>query len=416
MKAETVWRRWRRQVHDILEVGGDAHPAGRVVNAFIIVLIFLNAIAFAAETVDDLAARYGPLFHVFNIFSVIVFSVEYLLRLWSAVDIPMLSRLPPWRARLRFALRPIMLIDLFAVLPFYLQSFVPMDLRVLRVLRLFRLLKLVRYSPALQTLGRVLADEYRALLGALLVILVLLLFASTAMYFIERGAQPDKFGSVPAAAWWALSTLTTVGYGDVVPITPFGKLLGGVVMLLGVGMIALPVAIIATGFSHESSRHQFVVTWSMVARVPLFATMDESEIAEITKLLYTRTYLPGVPMVRTGDAGDAMFLIASGDAVADIGAGKHVLLKEGDFFGEMALLERRRHKHDVVAKTKCSVYLLDAQSLSRLARRHPEILRRIRNVAEARAIADQAARGEKRKRKPRDASAPQRKPGEPETL
>src|SRR3990172_7851832 len=189
MTARTDWRRWRRQVHDILEVGGEAHPAGRAVNVFIVVLIFLNAIAFAAETVDDLAARYGPYFH-----ALIVFSVEYVLRVWSAVNIPMLSRLPPWRARLRFALRPIMLIDLFAFLPFYLQWIVPMDLRVLRVLRLFRLLKLVRYSPALQTLGRVLVDEYRALLGALLVMLVLLLFASSAMYFIEREAQPDKFG------------------------------------------------------------------------------------------------------------------------------------------------------------------------------------------------------------------------------
>jgi voltage-gated potassium channel len=154
----------------------------------------------------------------------------------------------------------------------------------------------------------------------------------------------------------------------------------------------------------------------MVARVPLFAAMDESEIAEITKLLYTRTYLPGVPMVRTGDAGDAMFLIASGEAVADIGHGRHVLLKEGDFFGEMGLLERRRHKHDVVAKTRCRVYLLDAKSLSRLARRHPEILRRIRNVAEARAIADQAARNAGRKRKTRDASASRSKHDEPETL
>ena len=277
-----------------------------------------------------------------------------------------------------------MLIDLFAVLPFYFSWLVPMDLRVLRVLRLFRLLKLVRYSPALQTLGRVLADEYRALLGALLVILVLLLFASTGMYFLERGAQPDKFGSIPAAAWWALATLTTVGYGDIVPVTPLGKMLGGVVMLLGVGMIALPVAIIATGFNQELSRHQFVVTWSMVARVPLFASMDESEIAEITKLLYTRTYLPGVPMVRAGDAGDAMFLIGSGEAVLPAIGHRHVLMKEGDFFGEMALLEHRRHKHDVVAKTKCSVYLLDARSLSRLARSHPEILRHIRDVAEAR--------------------------------
>jgi voltage-gated potassium channel len=211
MPATTAWRRWRREVHDILEVGGDAHPAGRVVNAFIILLIFLNAIAFAAETVEELDTRYAVAFEVFNLFSVAVFTIEYVLRVWSAVDIPMLSRLRPWRARLRFALRPIMLIDLVAFLPWYLHFLLPLDLRILRVFRLFRLLKLVRYSPALQTLGRVLADEYRALLGALLVILVLLLFASTAMYMLERGAQPDKFGSIPAAAWWALATLTTVG-------------------------------------------------------------------------------------------------------------------------------------------------------------------------------------------------------------
>ena len=157
MAAETVWRKWRREVHDLLEVGGDAHPAGRVVNAFIIVLIFLNAIAFAAETVDHLADRYGKYFDAFNVFSVIVFTIEYVLRLWSAVDIPMLSRMKPWQARLRFALRPIMIIDLLAVLPFYLQFLIPIDLRALRVLRLFRLLKLLRYSPALQSLGRVLA-------------------------------------------------------------------------------------------------------------------------------------------------------------------------------------------------------------------------------------------------------------------
>ena len=416
MAAETIWRRWRRQVHDILEVGGDAHPAGRAVNAFIIILIFLNAIAFAAETVDEIAARYGTYLDAFNVFSVIVFSIEYVLRLWSAVDIPMLSRLPHWRARLRFALRPIMIIDLLAVLPWYLQQFFAMDLRVLRVLRLFRLLKLVRYSPALQTLGRVIADEYRALLGALLVIMVLLLFASTAIYFLERDAQPDKFGSVPAAAWWALATLTTVGYGDVVPITPLGKLLGGIVMLLGVGMIALPVAIIATGFSQESARHQFVVTWSMVARVPLFAPMDESEIAEIAKLLYTRTYLPGVPIVRTGDAGDGMFLIAGGEAVVEVSPSNQVVLKDGDFFGEMALLERRRHQHDVVAKTRCRVYVLDAQSLSRLAGRHPEILRRIRDVAEARAAAGKATRNEGRKRKARAPSMQRSKRDEPQTL
>ena len=399
MRATTAYRRLRREVHDVLEVGGDAHPMGRVVNGFIIVLIFLNAIAFAADTVPELAERYRWEFAAFNVFSVIVFTVEYALRIWSAVEIPMLSRLPRWQARLRYAMRPMMIIDLLAFLPWYLHWLYPLDLRLLRVFRLFRLLMLVRYSPALQTLGRVVTDEYRALLGALLVILILLLFASSGMYLIERHMQPDKFGSIPQAAWWALATLTTVGYGDVVPVTPLGKMLGGVVMLLGVGMIALPVAIIATGFSQESTRHQFVVTWGMIARVPLFGSMDYSEIAEITKVLYTRTFMPGVPIVRASDAGDAMFIIASGEAVVEISPGQHALLKEGDFFGEMALLEHRRHKHDVVAKTRCRVYVLDSMSLARLERRHPEIMQQIRKMAEARVLANEPTRRQGRKRK-----------------
>ena len=176
-------------------------------------------------------------------------------------------------------------------------------------------------------------------------------------------------------------------------------MLGGVVMLLGVGMIALPVAIIATGFSQESTRHQFVVTWGMIARVPLFGSMDYSEIAEITKVLYTRTFMPGVPIVRASDAGDAMFIIASGEAVVEISPGQHALLKEGDFFGEMALLEHRRHKHDVVAKTRCRVYVLDSTSLARLKRRHPEIMQQIRKMAEARVLANEPTRRQGRKRK-----------------
>jgi voltage-gated potassium channel len=404
MSATDAYRRLRREVHDVLEVGGDAHPMGRVVNGFIIALIFLNAIAFAADTVPELAKRYAWEFAAFNVFSVIVFTIEYVLRVWSAVEIPMLSRLPRWQARLRFATRPMMIIDLLAFAPWYLHWVYPIDLRLLRVFRLFRLLMLVRYSPALQTLGRVIADEYRALLGALLVVVILLLFASAGMYLIERDVQPDKFGSIPQAAWWALATLTTVGYGDVVPVTPLGKMLGGVVMLLGVGMIALPVAIIATGFSQEASRHQFVVTWGMIARVPLFASVDYSEIAEITKLLYTRTFMPGVPMVRAHDAGDAMFIIASGEAVVEISPSHQVVLKEGDFFGEMALLEHRRHKHDVVAKTRCRVYVLDSRSLARLGRRHPEVMQGIRKMAEARALADEAVLRQGRKRKVRTTS------------
>ena len=361
MSFASVWRGWRAKVHDILEVG-DGNPIGRVVNVFLIVLIIANGLAFVAETVSSVYERWGPELEAFNIFSVIVFTVEYVLRLWSSVEIPLYHRMPHWHARLNFALRPMMIIDLLAILPFYLYLLVPFDLRALRVLRLFRLfrlLKLLRYSPALLTLKRVVAREYRALLGALLLMMMLMLFSAAIIYFLEREAQPDKFGSIPAAAWWALATLTTIGYGDIVPITPWGKVFGGIVMLFGLGMFALPIAILATGFSQESARHEFVVTWSMVARVPLFSTLDAAEVAEVTKLLYTRLFQPGATIVHAGDPGGAMYFIGSGEATACVAPGQYIKLREGDFFGEMVLLERRRHKHDVIADTQCRVYVLD---------------------------------------------------------
>ncbi len=129
MSFVTLWRSWRLKVHDILEVGGDAHPAGRIVNGFLVVMIIANGIAFSAETVNSVYARWGPQLDAFNTFSVIVFTIEYVLRLWSAVEIPLLHRLPHWRARLKFALRPMMIIDLLAVLPWYIHAIVPIDLR-----------------------------------------------------------------------------------------------------------------------------------------------------------------------------------------------------------------------------------------------------------------------------------------------
>jgi voltage-gated potassium channel len=273
--------------------------------------------------------------------------------------------------------------------------FVPFDLRALRVLRLFRLfrlLKLLRYSPALLTLKRVIAHEYRALLGALLLMMMLMLFAAAIVYFLERDAQPDKFSSIPAAAWWALATLTTIGYGDIVPITPLGRIFGGVVMLFGLGMFALPIAILSAGFSQESARHEFVVTWSMVARVPLFATLDAAEVAEVTRLLYTRLFQPGATIVPAGDAGGAMYFIGSGEATVCVVPGQPIKLHEGDFFGEMALLEHRRHKHAVIADTVCRVYVLDSEGLARLSRRHPEIVKHIKEVARERALENQKLR------------------------
>lgn len=190
-------RRWRKRVHDILEHVSSDDPVSVIVNSGLVALILLNVTAFAAETVPAIGERYADSFRVFNIFSVAVFSIEYVARLWSCLEIHLFQKVKPMRARIRFALRPLLLVDLMAILPFYLSFLLAIDLRILRVLRLFRFLKLARYSPALYSLARVITNEWRALTGALLVMMALLLFASTGIYFIERNVQPDEFGSIP---------------------------------------------------------------------------------------------------------------------------------------------------------------------------------------------------------------------------
>ena len=395
--AETQRTALRRRVHDILELDRDHDPLTNTVNGFLVVLICLNVVAFAAETVPDMHERYGTYFYAFNLFSIAVFTIEYVLRIWSSVDIPILRDLPPWKARARFAARPLQIIDLLAILPFYLSFIIPMDLRVLRILRIFRFLKLARYSPALETLGRVIANERRALVGALFVMVTLLLFASTGIYFLERHIQPEYFGSIPAAAWWALATLTTVGYGDVVPITPGGKLFGGLIMVFGLGMFALPIAIIASGFSREAGRRDFVVTWSMVAQVPIFAQLDAVSVASIMSLLNSRSYEAGDKIVVAGTEARAMFFVTSGrvEVRAD---GEPVILGEGDFFGELALLEHRMREHTVVALTKCRLLVLEKDDLVQLCRQAPEIYQHIDSVAKARAQAATAAKSPARPR------------------
>lgn len=381
----------RRRVHDILELDRNHDPAANFVNGFVVVLICLNVLAFSAETVPALGERYRSYFYAFNLFSIAIFTIEYAARIWSSVEIPILRNQAPWRARLKFARAPLQVIDLLVILPFYLSFLIPIDLRVLRILRIFRFLKLARFSPALHSLGRVIAIERRALIGALFVMTTLLLFAATGVYFLERDAQPESFGSIPAAAWWALATLTTVGYGDVVPVTLAGRLFGGLIMIFGLGMFALPIAIIATGFSQEASRRDFVVTWSMVAQVPLFAQLDAISVANIMSLLYSRSFEPGAKIVLAGTAAKAMFFISSGEVEVRVGE-ERVLLGEGDFFGEMALLEQRRREHTVIALTKCRLLVLEKEDLAQLCHQVPEIYQHISSVAEARAEAAREGR------------------------
>lgn len=373
----------RRVVNDILESGTGHDLVSRLINGCLIVLIFSNVIAFAAQTVAELDAQYGRYFDLFNLISVVIFTIEYGLRVWSCVEIPGLDVQRPARARLHFAMRPLLVIDLLAIMPFYLGFLFSIDLRVLRVLRLFRFFKLARYSPALQTLWRVLQSEIRALLGAFLVMISLIVFAATGIYFIERHAQPDVFGSIPAAAWWALATLTTVGYGDVVPVTMFGRFFGGLIMIFGLGMFALPIAIIATGFSQETGRRAFVVTWSMVAQVPMFRGLEPSEIAEITTLLQSQSLTPDTVIYRTGEAAEEMFFILSGEVRIDSGD-KTFVLGKGEYFGELALLEKRNHGAEATTTSRTSLLALSLEDLDFLLRRNPHINQRLREEAQLR--------------------------------
>lgn len=377
------WLALRRRVYDVLESGRGDSALATLVENFLVFLIFINVAAFVLESVPSIQRQHAGLFTLIDWASVTIFTVEYILRIWSCVEVPFLKRIPPLRARLKYATRPFLIIDLLAILPFYLSFLLPLDLRVLRVLRLFRFLKLARYSPAMNTLVRVLANERRSLTGALLLVLTLLLFAATLMYQIEGDTQPEHFGSIPQSAWWAIVTLTTVGYGDAVPVTGLGRLVGGLTMLSGLIVLALPIAIIATGFAQEVSRRDFVLTWSMMSRIPLFADLDAQAITEIMRYLHAHNYPARWEVIGPGSPGDAMYFVASGRVRRLIGEEEQTLVA-GDFFGEVALLDHAVNEHSYATLSRCRLLKLDRAGYQRLHAAHPEIADEIRRSADKR--------------------------------
>ena len=249
--------RIQRRIYELLEVAHPDDTASRVTDLFLFVLIALNVGAVIVGTVDELAMRHAVFFYYFEVFSVAVFTVEYVLRLWTCVVDRRYAR--PFAGRLRFAGSWHAIVDVLAILPFYLPIILPIDLRVIRALRFFRLLrflKLGRYSESMRIFGKVLRSERSELMVALFVAGVLLVLGSSFLYLVEHEAQPDVFSSIPAAMWWGVATLTTVGYGDVYPITPLGRFLGAIVAVMGIGMFALPAGILASGFAREMGKRR----------------------------------------------------------------------------------------------------------------------------------------------------------------
>ena len=244
-------------------------------------------------------------------------------------------------------------------------------------------LKLQRYSSALETLGTVIRNERRPVTASGTLMMSLLVLLSSLIYLAEREAQRDRFGSVPEAMWWGIVTLATVGYGDVVPITLTGRIIGGVSVVLGMGMFALPAGILANGFAEEMRRRNFVVTWNLVASVPFFERLAASRIAEIAAMLQSQVASPGEILVRQADRADCMYFIVSGEVEVRL-PNSSVHLHSGDFFGEIALLTDSVRTATVAALTSCQLLVLRVDDFRKVLAAHPDLRETISRVAEQR--------------------------------
>ena len=244
----------RNAVYQALEIAQEKNWVSRGVDVFLIGMISASVVAVILESMPGIEARYGGALRIFEVLTISVFTVEYLLRLWCSVESEAAAGKTLLRARLQYVTSFHAIIDLLAILPFYLLLFGifgSVDMRFLRAVRLLRVLKLTRYSAAMNMVFITFRENGRALAAAFLILVTVMLLAASGMYYFERQSQPEDFGSIPAAMWWAFATLTTVGYGDVTPITVGGKVFGALITVVGIGMVALPTSILATGYSQQ---------------------------------------------------------------------------------------------------------------------------------------------------------------------
>lgn len=372
----------RRRVYEIIEPGIRRDRPALWFERASILIILASVAGAVASTVAGLDLSILSYLNAGELALGLFFLGEYVARLWTAPEHPVYGG-ANGRGLVAFMLSPLMLLDAAGLIPLILMALRPQALAPILIFQVLRFFRLARYSPALATVGRVLSNEWRPLMAAGLIGLGLLLVAATGMYLIEHEVQPASFGSIPAAMYWAVVTVVTVGYGDVVPVTPLGKLFTGFVMLGGLIFFALPVAIIATGFLAEIRRRDFIVNYGMVARVPAFAGLDGAALAELVSLLRARKFPPDTIIIRKGDEGDSMYFIATGE-VEVVLPHQSVRLEEGDFFGEVAVLGRVKRTATVIARRTCELLVLDAADVIKFMEQNPRVEAALRAAMSAR--------------------------------
>lgn len=246
-----MYSRVKKRAHELIDVAADGDIASKCVDILILFLIVINVVMVIADTFE-LPSGLRTVMSVAETVSVILFTIEYVVRVWVA-DITY-HDISPVRARFKYFFSPSAIVDLLALLPFYLPFVFPVNLMVLRTFRVFRLLRLFkvnRYTHALSTIGAVFRQKASQLISSMLVVALLMIIASVLMYNVEHDVQPEVFDNALSGMWWAIATLTTVGYGDIYPITAAGKVLSSIIALLGIGLVAVPTGIITAGFSEQ---------------------------------------------------------------------------------------------------------------------------------------------------------------------
>jgi voltage-gated potassium channel len=278
------------------------------------------------------------------------------------------------------------IIDVFASIPIVFILIDSEDFFFLKIIfGVISFLKIARFSAALSVFKDVIINERKSLLASLYLMFCLTFCISTILYFIERNINPNGFGSIIESMWWSIVTLATVGYGDVVPITNLGKIIGAISAIVGLGMFALPAGILANGFAQELAKIKFITSWNLVSKVPIFKHLDKGTISEIASLLFFRRFSKNEVIIKHGDIGNAMYFIIDGEVeICKPTASSGFFLKKGDFFGEISLLKDIPRTATVTAKNRCEMLELTKYDLQKILKSKPEIIKSIENIANER--------------------------------
>ena len=372
----------QRRIFHWLDGYGTRGAVTFAISTVFVIAIVACVIAGMAVTVHELPVRWRMVAETVIETTQLLFLVEYILRIFSAPARDAKHRIAPFHARLDYLRSPMGLIDLFALTPGLLRV-TGAEPWFDDVAALFVLLKLARYNPALGLLGTVIRNERKPLMAALVSVFILLVLAAGIVYLLERDAQPKTFSSVPASMWWAVTTMATVGYGDMTPITPFGRLFGGFIMLLGIAMFAVPAGIMASGFATELQRRDRIAGWKTVARLPLFADLEASRIATIARLLQHEFVPKNHVIVQKGAKAVAMYFLTAGTVEVDVEP-RPVRLGPGSHFGEIALLRDIDRTATVTSVTDCKLLSLSVPDFRALMAEQPELRARLEETVAAR--------------------------------